>query len=218
MEYQITGHGDIKHLAVTLNPGDEIYIEKGSLIYHERGIDMVVSFNGRGIKRILGAKLSGESLLILNMKNVSDCPRRLAVAASCGMFAIELADETLLCRPGAYKASLDKVTVNAKFSIKGLVGGLGAFMQKITGSTTIFLETKGNPIEMTLAEDDILVMNEDHVIAMRGITLDRINPRWSAKNVLAGAGFSLLEIKGPGTVYVSPASFLNLSEVFGNSL
>jgi uncharacterized protein (AIM24 family) len=212
MEYQIIGNGDIKHLAVTLDPRDEFFVEKGALIYYEGGIDPAVFFNGRGIKKILGAKLSGESILILSLKNIASAPRKVAIAASCGMFEVELHDETLICRSGAYIASLDRVNITSKFSLRGLIGGLGIFLQQIHGSTTVFLETNGNPLVIDLAADEHIITDENHIIALQGIPTERLTAKWSVNNLLAGKGLSLMRIDGPGRVYLSPASFMGLGE------
>ena len=55
----------VQHLEVILSPGEDFYAEKGSLIYLESGIEKELSFNGSGLGRLIGAKLSGESLFII---------------------------------------------------------------------------------------------------------------------------------------------------------
>ena len=57
----------IQHLEVTLSPGENFFAEKGSVIYLEAGIEKELSFNGSGLGRILGAKLSGESIYTLRL-------------------------------------------------------------------------------------------------------------------------------------------------------
>ncbi|MDE5930529.1 MAG: AIM24 family protein, partial [Muribaculaceae bacterium] len=71
----------VKHLEVELAPGEEFYAEKGALIYIDDQLDMDTEFSGNSITRILGAKLSGESLFIIHFRNRSSRPAKLAVGS-----------------------------------------------------------------------------------------------------------------------------------------
>lgn len=66
----------VQHLEVLLSPGEDFYAEKGSLIYLESGIEKDLSFNGSGLGRLIGAKLSGESLFIIRLYNISNQPKK----------------------------------------------------------------------------------------------------------------------------------------------
>lgn len=71
----------VQHLEVTLEPGEDFYAEKGAVIYLEAGIEKDLALNGNGLTRILGAKISGESLFILRLMNVSNMPRKVAIGS-----------------------------------------------------------------------------------------------------------------------------------------
>ena len=198
----------VQHLEVTLSPGENFFAEKGALIYLESGIEKELSFNGSGLGRILGAKLSGESLFILRLYNVSNQPRKAVIGSRFGMLPVKLEGESVICHRGVYIGSSQKVDVTTKLSIAGLVGGMGLLLQKITGNATIFLDTKGTPITITLPPGETIEVDENHIIALQYISERQMQSNWSLGNLLGGEGLSMLRITGPGKVYLSPGKFL----------
>ena len=127
----------VQYLEVTLMPGEDFYAERGSLIYLEAGIEKESSLNGSGLGRILGATLSGESIFILRLFNVSNVPRKAVVGSRYGMLPVKINGETMICHRGVYVGSNNRVNVTTKLSISGLTGGMGLLLQKIQGSSTV---------------------------------------------------------------------------------
>ena len=195
----------IQHLEVTLAPGENFFVEKGAVIYLQRGIEKELSFNGTGLGRILGAKLSGESLFILRLYNPTNMERKMAIGSRFGLLPIKLNGETLICHRGAYVGSNNKVNVTTKLSISGLTGGMGLLLQKIQGTSTVFLDTKGTPITLNLQYGETIEVDEDHIIALHNISESQMQSNWSLGNLLGGEGLSMMRISGPGTVYLSPS-------------
>ncbi len=199
----------IQHLEVTLLPGDNFFTEKGSIIYLESGIEKELSFNGSGLGRILGAKLSGESLFILRLYNVTNMPRKVVIGSHFGLLPIKLNGETMICHRGVYVGSNNRVNVTTKLSIAGLTGGMGLLLQKIQGNSTVFLDTKGQPIVINLQPSETIEVDEDHIIALLNFADHQIQSNWSLGNLLSGEGLSMMRITGPGTVYLSPSKFFS---------
>lgn len=198
----------VQHLEVTLYPGEDFYAEKGSIIYLEAGIEKELSLNGSGLGKILGAKLSGESLFILRLYNVTNIPRKVAVGSHYGLLPIKLNGETMICHRGVYVGSNNKVSVTTKLSIAGLTGGMGLLLQKIQGSSTVFLDTKGSPVILNLRYGETVEVDEDHIIALLNISEGQMRSNWSLGNLLGGEGLSMMRISGPGTIYLSPGKFM----------
>ena len=198
----------VQHLEVTLSPGENFYAEKGSVIYLEAGIEKELSFNGSGLGRILGAKLSGESLFILRLYNVSNMPRKVVIGSRFGLLPVKVNGDTMICHRGVYVGSNNKVNVTTKLSIAGLTGGMGLLLQKIQGSSTVFLDTKGTPITMNLQYGETIEVDEDHIIALLNIAENQMQSNWSLGNLLGGEGLSMMRVTGPGTVYLSPSKFM----------
>ena len=198
----------VQHLEVTLLPGEDFYAEKGSVIYLEAGIEKSLTGNGSGLGRMIAAKISGESLFILRLYNVSNMPRKVVIGSHYGILPVKLNGETMICHRGVYVGSNNIVNISTKLSIAGLTGGMGLLLQKIQGSSTVFLDTKGTPITINLQYGEVVEVDEDHIIALHNITDHQMQSNWSLNNLLGGEGFSMMRITGPGTVYLSPSKFI----------
>ncbi|MDE6078638.1 MAG: AIM24 family protein [Duncaniella sp.] len=203
----------VQHLEVTLMPGENFFVEKGAVIYLEAGVEKELAFNGSGLGRIIGAKLSGESLFIIRLFNVTNQPRKVVIGSQYGILPVKLNGETMICHRGVYIGSNNRVNVTTKLSLAGLTGGMGLLLQKIQGASTVFLDTKGTPITINLRHGETIEVDEDHIIALLNIAENQMQSNWSLGNLLGGEGLSMLRVTGPGTVYLSPGKFLppNLS-------
>ena len=200
----------VKHLEIDLSPGEEFYGERGSMIYLEEGIEMSSELVGNTLGRILGAKLAGESLILLRFYNTTNRICRLVLGSRTGLLHMKLEGRELICRRGAYVASSKKVNVSTQLSIAGLLGGMGALLQRISGQATIFLETDGDPVIVDLQPGQTIRIDENHFLALEGIPENRISAKWSLRNYLGGEGISMLTVTGPGRVYLNPGRVMNI--------
>ena len=198
----------VQHLEVTLEPGEDFYAEKGAVIYLEAGIEKDLALNGNGLTRILGAKISSESLFILRLMNVSNMPRKVAIGSRYGILPVKLNGETMICHRGVYIGSNNKVNVSTKISLAGLTGGMGLLLQKIQGNSTVFLDTKGSPITIPLQYGQTIEVDEDHIIALHNIGEHQMQSNWSLGNLLGGEGLSMMRVTGPAPSISLPAHSL----------
>ena len=186
MEYRIVGDF-IQHLEVRLHPGEEFYAEKGALIYLESGVEKEVKLNGGGLGRIISVKLSGESMFMMRLYNPTDRPRLIVLGSKCGLLPVNLTGETMICHRGVYVGSCRRVEVSTKLSLNGLAGGMGLMLQKITGNTTVFLDTNGTPAISAMARGMALSGNRMPTLFLRSRNLLGTAPDALSTNV-TGAG------------------------------
>lgn len=205
----------IQYLEVTLMSGENFFAEKGSVIYLEAGVEKDRSLSGSGLGRLLGAKLSGENFFILRLFNPTNIPRKVVIGSRYGLLPVKLNGETMICHRGVYVGSNNQVNISTKLSIAGLTGGMGLLLQKISGHSTVFLDTKGTPITINLQPGETIEVDEDHIIALHNIADHQMQSNWSLGNLLGGEGFSMMRITGPGTVYLSPSKFDVFSQNIG---
>ena len=216
MNCKIIGY-EYKTLEVQLSPGESFFAERGSIVYVEDGLQREVEFNGSnskgGIGNIIGgvlkSALSGESILIIRFTNPTTLTKKMVLSGSCcALLPIKLEGENLICRRGHYVASTNKVNLNINFNIQGILGGVG-FFQKIDGLATVFLDSLGSPLERILNNGETIEVDENHIIALQGCHTSQIQAGWPIGNVLRGEGLSLMNITGPGKVYMSPLSIIS---------
>ena len=205
----------IQHLEVELMPGEDFYAQRGALIYLEQGVEKETVANTGGasgalgaIGNMIGARLSGESILVVRYFNRSAMPRRIVLGGSYGLHPVKIVGETIICNKGVYVASNNRVSVSTRISIAGITGGMGVFLQKISGSSTVFLDCKGQPIVKELGPGETIEVDENHIIAMQGIDDSRLSSAWSLSHIFGGEGLSMLRITGPGKVHLSPGSII----------
>ena len=196
MNCKIIGY-EYKTLEVQLSPGESFYAERGSIVYVEEGLQREVEFNGSnskgGLGNIIGgvlkSALSGESILIIRFTNPTTLTKKMVLSGSCcALLPIKLEGENLICRRGHYVASTNKVNLNINFNIQGILGGVGFFP----------------PLERILNNGETFEVDENHIVALHGFHSSQIQAEWSVGNVLIGEGLSLMNITGPGKVYLSP--------------
>lgn len=203
MEYRINGLF-AKSLEVRLEPGEEFYAEKSALIWCDNRMTIKAKWNGNNLIRVISSKISGESVLVIRFANETDETLRLTIGSKLGLLPITPTGGELICRRGCYVGSTSKVDIKAKLSMSGLLGGLGGFLQKVSGDALLFIQTYGDPIRIELKPGETIRIDEDNFLAFEGITEDRIIAQWSVRNMVRGEGLSLLAVTGPGTIYLSP--------------
>lgn len=196
----------VQHLEVLLEPGQDMYAEKGAIIYTESGIQKESVASGRSLGTLIGARMSGENLFQVRLYNTSPLPRKAVLGSRFGLLPIKIAGETLICRCGAYVAATSWVDVSTRFSLRALQGGMGLRMQKITGRATVVLDTFGDPIVIDIPGGDYIEADENHIIALQGMAESQMDPQWSLRNLFGGEGLSIMRLHGPGRVYLSPGS------------
>ena len=215
MNCKIIGY-EYKTLEVQLSPGETFYAERGSIVYVEDGLQRDVELNGQnsggGLGSIIGgmlkSTLSGESILIIKFTNQTNDIKKMVLSGSCcALVPIKLEGENLICRRGHYVASTNKVNLNLNINLQGIIGGVGLF-QKIEGNATVFLDSLGSPLEKILGRGETIEVDENHIIALQGFSSSQIQAGWSIGNVLRGEGLSLMNITGPGKVYLSPLAII----------
>ncbi|MDE6867503.1 MAG: AIM24 family protein, partial [Muribaculaceae bacterium] len=129
---------------------------------------------------------------------------KVVIGSRYGLLPVKINGDTMICHRGAYVASNNKVNITTKLSFAGLTGGMGFLLQKIQGSSTVFLDTMGSPIVVYLRPGETIEVDEDHIIALLNIGEGQMQSNWSLGNLLGGEGLSMLRVTGPGTVYLTP--------------
>lgn len=210
MKCKISGQF-IQHLEAILEPGQEMFAEKGALIYLESGIQKESVLSGSGsLGSMLGARLSGEKLMQIRLYNAARQPLKAVIGSRFGLLPIRLNGGTLICRKGAYVASTARVKIDTRFSLKALQGGMGFRLQEISGHATVVLDTFGEPIKIDLMPGQQIEVDENHLVALVGMREQQMEPLWSLRNLFGGEGLSMLRLHGPGSVYLSPGN-MNIS-------
>ncbi|MDX9903128.1 MAG: TIGR00266 family protein [Bacteroidales bacterium] len=217
IDYKIFGD-DIQFVEVTLDPGETVIAEAGTMVYMEQGIAYETRMGDgaspdRGVMDKLfqaGSRiLTGESLFLTHFSNRGSMRSRVAFAAPYPgtIIPIDLSrlpnnlivqKDGFLCAAFGTKLS---VTLNRKLGA-GLLGGEGFILQKVEGDGKAFVHAGGTVIEREL-NNETLRIDTGCIVAYEP-TLDfDIETSGSLKTmVFGGEGLFLATMRGTGKVWL----------------
>lgn len=215
MNYQIEG-GNLPVAICQLNPGEVMVGENGARTWSRGQIE--VETKGGSAGSMFGRMLSGESLFLSYYTAVS--PSEIAFASSFpgSILVKELqAGESIICQKRAFMAGTGGIKletyVNSNLK-KGLFGGEGFIMQKITGPGLVFLEIDGYCKEYVLQPGEEVVCDTGVLAVMdAGCTMDVRTVKGIKNKLLGGEGFFDTVIIGPGRVYLQSMSLNSFASI-----
>lgn len=193
---------------ITLQPGEVVYAETGSLLSMDAGIDMIVTRMG-GVSSFA----SGESPVKLEFKNTSDQPRNLVLTPKTKgeIVEIDMSQEMrILCDNGSYFASLNAVEVGfKKYGDKSVrtFSGLGWGLQEIVemeGPARVLLASKGQVYTKELGYNEVATVQGDAVLAMsQTVQISLKEVKGTANRIFSGEEKFLLNVHGPGKIWLA---------------
>ena len=217
IDYKIFGD-DIQFVEVTLDPGETVIAEAGTMVYMEQGIAYDTRMGDgaspdRGVMDKLfqaGSRiLTGESLFLTHFTNRGSMRSRVAFAAPYPgtIIPIDLSKlpnnlivqkDGFLCAAFGTKLS---VTLNRKLGA-GLLGGEGFILQKVEGDGKAFVHAGGTVIEREL-NNETLRIDTGCIVAYEPTLNFDIETTGSLKTmVFGGEGLFLATMRGTGKVWL----------------
>ena len=200
------------------------YPEQGQTICTQRGAmswmspNMVMETNsGGGIKKALGRLLSGDSIFMNEYTPASGQGVIAFASALPGtIIPFELNNDALIVQKRGFMAMEKGLELSMYFQKKlgrGLFGGEGFIMQRISGTGTVFVEIDGYCKEYELKAGESIVADTGYLAAMSETCTMDIQPVQGAKNIFfGGEGLFNTVISGPGKVWLQSMPIMNLAE------
>lgn len=216
LKYEIEGG----HLPVVIcypEAGQTLCCEGGSMSWMSPNMQMDTT-SGGGARKVFGRLFSGESLF-LNEYAPQGGRGVIAFASSFPgsiiPYEVRPGQGIIVQKRGwlAMEKGLDVSVYFQKKLSKGLFGGEGFIMQRITGDGLIFLEIDGHCKEYDLQAGQSIVVDTGCLAAMsESCTMD-LQMVKGAKNIfLGGEGLFLTVINGPGKVYLQSMPLSNMAQ------
>ena len=203
MKYQIQGE-PMPVVICTLEDGESMITEKGSMVWMSPNMEMKTSAGGIG--KAFGKLFSGESMF-QNIYTARGGQGLIAFASSFpgAIRAVEITPgKTIVAQKSAFLASTSGVELSVHFQKKvgaGFFGGEGFIMQKLSGQGLAFIEIDGSSVEYDLAPGQKLIVDTGNLaIADDTVDID-IQAVKGVKNIfLGGEGLFNTVLTGPGKV------------------
>lgn len=216
IQYEIEG-GQLPVLICYPQMGQTLCTESGAMSWMSPNMKMDTNAGG-GFKKVLGRMFSGESIF-LNEYTPQGNSGMIAFASSFPgsiiPYQVTPGNGIIVQKRGflAMEKGLELSVYFQKKIGKGIFGGEGFIMQRITGNGMVFLEIDGHCKEYTLAAGESIIIDTGYLAAMsESCTMD-IQTVKGAKNIfLGGEGLFHTRITGPGKVYIQSMPLFHMAQ------
>ena len=198
MRYEITG-GNLPVVICYLQSGESMITESGSMSWMSPNMKMETV--GGGMKKMLGRAFSGENAF-QNRYSAQGGDGMIAFASSFpgSVNALEIGPgKSMIVQKKAFLAAEEGVELSVymqKKLGKGLFGGEGFIMQKLTGQGTAFIEIDGYGVEYAMEET---------------CTMDIVKVEGMKNMFLGGEGLFNTVVRGPGKIILQTMPIANVA-------
>ena len=173
--------------------------------------------SGGGVKKMLGRLASGDSMF-QNRFTAEGGDGVIAFASSFpgAIKALNIsAGHSMIVQKSAFLASEEGVELSMHFQKKlgkGLFGGEGFVMQKLSGNGTAFVEIDGHAVEYDLSAGQEILISTGYLAAMEETcTMDVVIVKGAKNMLLGGEGLFDTVITGPGKVHLQTMTISKLA-------
>lgn len=227
VDYEIFGT-EMQFAEVTLDPGEMVLAEAGSMMYMTAAIKLETVFGDPGqqnqgfFNKVMSAgkrMLTGESLFMTTFSNVGHQREVVAFASPYPgkiiPFHLDQLGGEIICQKDAFLCGARGVQVSIAFQKKfgvALFGGEGFIMQRLVGDGIALIHAGGTLVEKVLAPGETIKLDTGCLVALQaGVQYD-INFVGGVKNTLfGGEGLFLATVTGPGRVWLQSLPFSRLA-------
>lgn len=222
-EFTVIGH-DLQMIEVTLNPGEKIIAESGSLCYLETDVKFETQFNDGSrpagswwdnMKDAGKRALSGTSLAMLHIENGGTVARKVAFSSPIPgqTLGIDLTamGGSIMCSRHAFLCAAMGTRIQVGFSKSlsvGLFGGEGFMLQKLEGDGLAFIHACGAVVRRELAAGETLRVDCGCVVGFSsGVNFDIARVGGIKTSLFGGEGIFFATLTGPGIVWIQSVPF-----------
>lgn len=215
MEYKINGD-NLEVVSLEIGGDEAIYGEAGALSYMSGNVKMSTEAEGGFIKS-LKRTFSGESFFLTKFQTTGGQGLIAFAGKSPGrILPLEVQPGTeYIAQKDAFLCAEDSVDLDVhtqKKLGKGLFGGEGFILQKLSGTGTAFLHIPGDLIEKELKPDQFLKVSTGHVAAFEPSVDFNVEKTGGIKSSLfSGEGLFMTTLRGPGKVWLRSMTLKDLA-------
>lgn len=215
MRYEIKG-GSLPVVECYLQAGESMMTESGSMSWMSPNMKMETT-SGGGLKKMFGRMFSGENIF-QNRYTAQNGEGMIAFASSFpgSINAIEISPgKSVIVQKKAYLAAQESVELSMYFQKslgKGLFGGEGFVMQKLSGQGTAFIEIDGFGCEYILKEGQEMIVDTGYLAAMdESCSMEVVTVPGVKNMLLGGEGVFNTVVRGPGKIILQTMPISNVA-------
>ena len=194
----------------TLKKGESVTAEAAAMVFIRGDIETNTRMRKSGfLKSLKAAAFGGESFFVNEfIAHEDDCT--LGITGNMlGDIEVIHVDEEYIIQSGAFVGSTNGLTLDTEWQgfTKGIFGS-NLFMLKTMGEGDMFVNGWGGIISKKLESGEKMILDNYQLVALSSSAQYRVSKHGSLKTSLFGGEALVIEITGPGTVYMQTKNFM----------
>ncbi len=209
MEYEIVKN-PMGLIEFTLNKDEKITAEAAAMVFIKGNIKTETRMRKGGfLKSLKAAALGGESFFVNEFIAEEDNCILGLTGNMLGDIEIINVNEEFIVQSGAFVGSTTDLTLDTKWQgfTKGFFGS-NLFMLKTVGTGQMFVNAWGGIVEKKLQPEEKMILDNYQLVALSSSADYRVTKHGSFKTTLFGGEALVIEITGPGTVYIQTKNIM----------
>jgi len=209
MEYEIVKN-PMGLIQFSMNKGDKVTAEAAAMVFMRGDIETVTRMRKGGFfKSLKAAALGGESFFVNDFIANSDNCKLGLTGNTLGDIEVIHVTEEFIVQSGAFVGSTGGLTLDTKWQgfTKGIFG-TNLFMLKTVGTGDMFVNAWGGIIKKELKDGEKMILDNYQLVALSSRASYRVTRHGGFKTSLFGGEALVIEIVGPGTVYLQTKNIM----------
>jgi len=207
MKSEILYPGAFPMARVELASGETIKAESGAMVASSATIDVESKMEGGFLGALSRKFLTGEKFFFQTLRASRGAGEVLLAPTVPGeivMLELDGVNEYMVQKDG-FLAGAETIKLDSQMQSlsRGLLGGEGFFILKVSGKGKLLLNSFGAIHKIDLKPDQEYIVDNSHLVAWSGTTsynIERAASGWVA-SFTSGEGF-VCRFRGPGVVYI----------------
>ena len=209
MQYEIVKN-PMGLIEFTLNKGEKITAEAAAMVYIKGNMVTETRMRKGGfLKSLKAAAFGGESFFVNEFIAQEDRCKLGLTGNMLGDIEVVDVNEEFIVQSGAFVGSTTDLTLDTKWQgfTKGIFGS-NLFMLKTVGTGKMFVNGWGGITKMQLQPGEKMILDNYQLVALSSSAQYGVVKHGSLKTTLFGGEALVIEIVGPGTVYLQTKNIM----------
>jgi len=209
LEYEIIKN-PMGLIEFTLNQGEKITAEAAAMVFIIGNLKTETRMRKGGfLKSLKAAALGGESFFVNEFIAEEDGCKLGLTGNMLGDIGVIDVTEEFIVQSGSFVGSTTDLTLDTKWQgfTKGIFGS-NLFMLKTVGIGKMFVNAWGGILKKELQSGEKMYLDNYQLVALSSTAEYRITKHGSLKTTLFGGEALVIEIMGPGTVYMQTKNIM----------
>ena len=209
MEYEIVKN-PMGLIEFTLNHGEKIIAEAAAMVFIKGNLKTETRMRKGGfLKSLKAAALGGESFFVNEFVAEEDNCKLGLTGNMLGDIEVIDVNEEFIVQSGSFVGSTTDLTLDTKWQgfTKGIFGS-NLFMLKTVGTGKMFVNAWGGILKKELQSGERMYLDNYQLVALSSTAEYRVTKHGSLKTTLFGGEALVIEITGPGTIYIQTKNIM----------